>query len=338
MLLKLVRSSTQAPVRLNLDASVPTQQGDEIVVVGRGITTDENGYATKPTDLQQVSLNYISNDECSTYKNDQGAGYTNLVEDNMMCVKGINDGTTYTGWFDGDSGGPLIIKGDNAGEDIQVGIVSKSALGLPGIASRLSAQKDVLQELICTISSSAPAYLQCNAYSEPIVDEEILLQNPTLKKQQEGMSQTVQIALFASVSIVVLALWVVGMMLCCRSTKTKKELTVTSDEESTSSDEEQCKPGTDMEDPEDTEALDITETGDLDEVEAQRKVVLENVSNLRKQMKMAASKDAQESCQAILRKEMRSLKSLNHQVSILSPRTKRKSAISVLDQALDISF
>ena len=61
----------------------------------------------------------------------------------------------------GDSGGPLFLKGENAGADVQVGVVSWGpggcASGRPAVYSRISSVSDWIEREICTHSDFPPS-------------------------------------------------------------------------------------------------------------------------------------------------------------------------------------
>jgi trypsin len=72
------------------------------------------------------------------------SSYNINITENVICAEGGNRNDTCTG----DSGGPLIIKGENASADILVGVVSWGygcaedvSVILPGVYSRVSTVK-----------------------------------------------------------------------------------------------------------------------------------------------------------------------------------------------------
>lgn len=112
MLLKLSSSSSNPLVRLNSNSNDPQTSDPELTVVGWGTTVE--GVNRPPDVLQQVKVEYITNDAC---KNSYGS---RAVSSDMMCCREAGQGSCQ-----GDSGGPLVIKGnDGEGTDVQVGVVS----------------------------------------------------------------------------------------------------------------------------------------------------------------------------------------------------------------------
>jgi len=135
-LLKLKRFSTKPFVRLNDDPGLPTlihggsgqqqQQQDSVVTVLGFGKTAYNGSPSMT--LREVDLNTISNQACEQSKDpfsgylDYQIGYEGQITDDMLCLDDLSrsgkDACT------GDSGGPAILKGSSADEDVQVAIVS----------------------------------------------------------------------------------------------------------------------------------------------------------------------------------------------------------------------
>lgn len=111
MVMKLRSPSDKQYVRLNRNEDQP-QSGDELWVVGFGDTIADEGQKI-PTVLNEVNVKYVDNDTCSK------AHGGNLIKDDMLCASDTGKDSCA-----GDSGGPLIIKGDSAVDDILVGLVS----------------------------------------------------------------------------------------------------------------------------------------------------------------------------------------------------------------------
>lgn len=153
LMIKLDSPVTRVPtVQMNWDASIPVT-GQTLTVFGVGVTSFTN--RTFPTKLMEVAVNAISYQDC----NDEDS-YFNLIWDDFMLCAGVDGGGKDSCL--GDSGAPLIVQGDNAGQDIQVGIVSSGeGCGLPrkpGIYARISTSHDWIQDTICQLSSSKPTY------------------------------------------------------------------------------------------------------------------------------------------------------------------------------------
>lgn len=116
MLLKLKSQSSHAYLKnVNADNNVPATQGTQITVIGLGTTNVKEN--TRPSVLQQFTASYLPNSQCAA-SSTKDYSYTRDVKDDHLCLAG-SGGQCY-----GDSGGPVILMGSTADEDIQVGIVS----------------------------------------------------------------------------------------------------------------------------------------------------------------------------------------------------------------------
>eukprot|EP00978_Attheya_sp_CCMP212_P025648 scaffold82870_cov48-Attheya_sp.AAC.4 len=159
MLVKLSGKASQTPIRLNFDGNIPTAENDNISVIGFGVK--ENGGSTSNV-LQEAKVLYIPNDECDKkkYPYNSDFSYEGLIMDNMMCA--ADDGKDAC---QGDSGGPLILSGATPGDDVQLGIVawgfSCADPFLPGVYTRISAEKDWIRQVVCENSADPPAQYEC---------------------------------------------------------------------------------------------------------------------------------------------------------------------------------
>lgn len=148
MLLKLAKPVTDTELlqyRMQLDrverADKNLDEGDPLTAVGLG-RINEEGNVSKF--LKEVELKYMSNDQCSLYFGD--------LPSTMMCAK-----ETSVDACEGDSGGPLIKKGNGPRGDVQTGIISWGsgcANNFPGVYTRIAEIKDWIDLTICEISPS----------------------------------------------------------------------------------------------------------------------------------------------------------------------------------------
>jgi trypsin len=94
--------------------------GGKLTVIGFGDTEIGPGLVLSST-LREVELDYVDNDTC-----DEGHGDRGDVTGDMLCAAGDGKDSCI-----GDSGGPLLIKGDTAADDILAGLVVSSSLEKP---------------------------------------------------------------------------------------------------------------------------------------------------------------------------------------------------------------
>lgn len=104
-IIKLTGITRHSIVQLNTVGSIP-KIGADLKVIGWGKT---NSYSNVSSTLQEVDVIAMP---CIGWN----PGF--ITSDNL-CAHGINSGFCF-----GDSGGPLIIPGENYTDDVQVGIVS----------------------------------------------------------------------------------------------------------------------------------------------------------------------------------------------------------------------
>lgn len=161
ILFLLDEESTHPPIQLKRDRI----DGGSFTVIGFG-DTDKGDKMDLADELMEVELGYVDNDTC-----DDGHGGKGEVMEDMMCAAGDDKDSCI-----GDSGGPLIMKGNSIEEDRLVGVVSWGRGcaddGVPGVYSRISYFYDWIVETVCEeFPSEAPDYMQCttNEYLEWIL-------------------------------------------------------------------------------------------------------------------------------------------------------------------------
>jgi len=157
MIIRLDRDSAYPHVNLNQNKYIP----ESLTVFGWGVTASDGSSYRGP--LLETSVNYIPNSQC---KNSEGSidftwgSYYGLIQDNMLCASAPS-----TDSCSGDSGGPLIIKGANSTDDIQVGIVSWgfgcANSNFPGVYARVDNQIDWIKIIICMMASDVPSQYVC---------------------------------------------------------------------------------------------------------------------------------------------------------------------------------
>jgi len=145
-------SNQSSFVRLNTD---PVPPNSPVQVMGWGQTeTQEEGADV----LQVTNLYSLSTSECQRLDDE----LMEFTTSDMICAKA--DGKDSCG---GDSGGPLIIKGNNLTDDVQVGIVSFgpdtcASEFSSGVYCRIDSEFDWIRSQVCGFSdNTAPSYFKC---------------------------------------------------------------------------------------------------------------------------------------------------------------------------------
>jgi secreted trypsin-like serine protease len=176
MLLKFDSPITDyEPVMLNFDNNVPSETGEELLILGFGSTiggketAQEDPPNEQSTILLQAPTEYVSFDDCAVAADpDTGFSYgrspeNTQVTDSWFCTM-KTDPMTSTCF--GDSGGPIIVEGSQRQSDLLVAVIS-GASGycgnpyLPLWNQRVSYHKDWILEVGCQLSAKPPAYWNC---------------------------------------------------------------------------------------------------------------------------------------------------------------------------------
>ena len=123
MLLKLKTPSGHETVKL-VDESVDLTAGTNVTTLGWGRSVNFTD-PTRSDVLKESTAQYINNTQCKTLFNETEDLLDLSIADNVMCTM---DPAEITSSCLGDSGGPVIIKGEDTSLDIQVGITSWSDL------------------------------------------------------------------------------------------------------------------------------------------------------------------------------------------------------------------
>ncbi|KAG7341928.1 peptidase S1/S6 family protein [Nitzschia inconspicua] len=324
MLIMLETPSSKTPVRLNFDSSVPAQEGAEINIIGMGIMDDENGFPVAADALQQVSMSYFPNQQCSQF----GEKYQDHIQDDMICADGTHGNNKFKGWYNGDSGGPLLILGETPEEDIQVGVVSFSSVGYPGVASRTSANEDIIRSIICQPRSESPAYLGCSLSSQPkdtdilryqLLDETVGTNNssnPALEETVGMNHDIIKMVVYAVPGVLAIGCsMVLFTYICCK--RIKKDATLQK-----------------------AECLKESETEE--DTDAGKTEILDTISTLTKDIKNTECDSKRAVLQIALKTEIAALRDMNERiepepvVGQRSPASQRRSLDEALDMALDI--
>mmetsp|Transcript_1362 Transcript_1362/g.1806 ORF Transcript_1362/g.1806 Transcript_1362/m.1806 type:complete len:362 (-) Transcript_1362:44-1129(-) len=153
-LLQLKSPLSNYTVLLNSNQTLP-KPGTELEVLGWGYT---NNAGSLPDKLQEATVESISLEECDTHPENE-----NRLSSDMLCAASPGKDSC-----SGDSGGPLILKGANYSQDIQVGAVSwgsstcASKFGA-GVYNNIAEELDWIRFVTCLVSQAPPSYLECDA-------------------------------------------------------------------------------------------------------------------------------------------------------------------------------
>ena len=168
-LFKLTSPSNFTPVSLD-DGTASLIAGTKVTNVGWGQTAP-NEFPSLV--LREAENEIVNNTECEAIYN--GTGH--FITDDMICTSRAQE----KGHCKGDSGGPLIIKGENGTSDIQVGVVSWGGQcadpDFPGVKARVSVYADFIQSVQaceipesrsfdgCCLATCKDGVFSCDSYS-----------------------------------------------------------------------------------------------------------------------------------------------------------------------------
>jgi hypothetical protein len=163
-LVKFYGETQIEPIRINRDPNLPANLGDQLVVTGWGTVDVVNGPAFSYI-LQEATVDYVPNEVCksiSAVVDNVTVSLESLIIDVSLCaIDTVNGQDTCTG----DSGGPILIAGTDASEDIHVGLTSSgkecASEVFPGVYARTSEAIDWIDDQMCRLSSKPPADFGC---------------------------------------------------------------------------------------------------------------------------------------------------------------------------------
>jgi trypsin len=159
-----------ATVKLNPDSTVP-EVGADVTVVGWGDTDPSDEGFEAPTELQEVEVNTMTNEDCNASDGPYGTyEQSGGITENMLCAADKGEDSCQ-----GDSGGPLVIKGNDpsGAEDVQVGVVSWgygcAMSEYPGVYARVSSQYEWIRVTVCQYSTSDHGF-NCDNVPEVVAE------------------------------------------------------------------------------------------------------------------------------------------------------------------------
>ena len=120
-----------------------------VTAIGQGLVAEQGSF---PTSLQVVDVHVIDYEDCN-----DGDSYNGKVNEDSMICAGVEEGGKDA--CGGDSGGPLLLKGDFPEDDIIIGITSWGA-GCAraekfGVYAKVSSFDEFVMDGICEMSSEA---------------------------------------------------------------------------------------------------------------------------------------------------------------------------------------
>ena len=152
-------------LQINTDHSLPAV-GAAGVYLGWGeIDTDRTTLNISET-LREVWVYAISNEQCEASAGivdgtNVTDSYDGLITSNMVCTHAKDKDSCQK-----DSGGPLILRGEDARGDIQIGIASWgiacASKIFPGVAARCSSVYSWIEDTICKNSNAPGPNFECS--------------------------------------------------------------------------------------------------------------------------------------------------------------------------------
>ena len=188
MLIQIYGVSTKNPIKLNGNSNFPVSR-QELDIIGWGASRQDGKIF--PDILKETKLDYITNEDCF-----------NIVADafkTLMCTKDL-DGVLDEGICYGDSGGPLIAKGESGlpSDDTLIGIVSAllppCASQHPDYYTRVSEYYDWIRPTVCSTSLAPPDYFQCTNIMDqnlPSVPPSTFISSTSLDKKTNKVPLTI---------------------------------------------------------------------------------------------------------------------------------------------------
>jgi len=141
-------------------------EGTNVTVMGWGDTHKDEDIKELATELMEVEVTVVTNQECEQSKSDDIGfeyDYKDQITGNMMCAENVEVKDS----CQGDSGGPLVIRSSYG--DMQVGVVSWGVgcahNDFPGVYARISSQYDWIRKNVCDGSSAPPASFKCESFA-----------------------------------------------------------------------------------------------------------------------------------------------------------------------------
>jgi trypsin len=158
ILKKAVNTDEIKMLQLNSKPNIPV--GTPLTVIGHGYTKE--GTYSVSDKLKALQKYAISNGVCKQSKGSGWQNFEDMITDQMICAEDSPDDNVEEDSCNGDSGGPLLIKGNDptGADDVEVGVVSwgyKCAVeGYPGVYARVSEAYEWVQEQLVELYPTPP--------------------------------------------------------------------------------------------------------------------------------------------------------------------------------------
>lgn len=168
MLVKFDTPVTKPFISLNLDEKIPDKSGDELAVLGFGFISPTGPVSQT---LQVAETEYVDPKECTPLLCSGNCDRFPFPDD-IICTKQNNPEIIRTCF--GDSGGPVVMKGNTPDEDILVGVIqgSPALCGSdetvsPDINQNIYHSIDWIIQAGCELSDNPPEEWNCPEANEP---------------------------------------------------------------------------------------------------------------------------------------------------------------------------
>jgi len=151
-------------VHINADKSVPLV-GTDVTYLGWGEIDSDGSTVNASAILREVESDVITNDQCDAVKGIVDGtknieSYRGLISEAMICTFAIGKDSCQK-----DSGGPLIMQGNDASTDVQVGVaswgISCASNVFPGVSARISSVYNWLEDTVCDKSIDPGPSFEC---------------------------------------------------------------------------------------------------------------------------------------------------------------------------------
>jgi len=193
-------------VSFNSNMSVPVARQD-VTYLGWGEIDSNDMTVNGSATLREVESNVITNYQCDAVQGivdgtDYRDSYRGLISGAMLCTFAVGKDSCQK-----DSGGPLIMRGDDASTDVQVGIaswgISCASNVFPGVAARVSSAYSWIEDNVCRKSADPGPSFECGKVTEDTNDEDtedtvVVIEIPQVLAPEESDDEDAEDAAFVT--------------------------------------------------------------------------------------------------------------------------------------------